>query len=157
MGVVLIIVIALTLVITLLLLRSLRAEKLAKELISATETDVLTGLYNRDYFFQYANRIRREHPDMPMDAIVLNIERFHSINALNGRGFGDRVLKTLGSELLLVAKEFDGIAGRFGADRFDVFCTHIEDYRAIYDRLQRKDGGHVAKHQRDSAPYGRLP
>ena len=138
MGVVLIIVIALTLVITLLLLRSLRAEKLAKELISATETDVLTGLYNRDYFFQYANRIRREHPDTPMDAIVLNIERFHSINALNGRGFGDRVLKTLGSELLLVAKEFDGIAGRFGADRFDVFCTHIEDYRAIYDRLQQK-------------------
>ncbi len=138
MGIVLAIVVAVILVITLLLLRSKRAEKLAKELISATETDTLTGLYNRDYFFQYANRMSREQPDVPMDAIVLNIERFHSINALNGRDFGDRVLKTLGNELRIIAQENKGIAGRFGADRFDLFCLHVEDYHAVYDRLQHK-------------------
>ena len=138
MGIVLAVVIAVTLVITLLLLRSKRAEKLAKELISATETDALTGLYNRDYFFQYANRMRREQPDVPMDAMVLNIEQFHSINAVNGRDFGDRVLKTLGNELRIIAKENDGIGGRFGADRFDLFCAHVDDYHGIYDRLQHK-------------------
>ena len=138
MAVVLALVVAVILVITLLLLRSLRAEKLARELISATETDVLTGLYNRDYFFQYANRMRRENPDAPMDAIVLNVECFHSINALNGRDFGDRVLRTIGGSLRAVAKEAGGIAGRFGGDRFDVFCPHLEDYQGMYDRLQGK-------------------
>ena len=126
------------LTITFFMVRSMRAEKLAKELISATEFDALTRLYNRDYFFQYANRMRREHPDTPMDAIVLNIEQFHSINALNGRDFGDQVLRVLGNDIRILAKKVEGIAGRFGADRFDIFCPHVDDYQAIYDQLQEK-------------------
>ena len=121
-----------------LLLRSMRAERRAKQLISATEIDSLSGLYNRDYFFQYANRTFREHPDMPMDAVVLNIEQFHSINALNGRDFGDQILRVLGSELHSIAEGAGGIAGRFGADRFDCYCRHAEDYQAVFDRLQSK-------------------
>ena len=121
-----------------LLLRSMRAERRAKQLISATEIDRLTDLYNRDYFFQYANRSFREHPDTPMDAVVLNIEQFHSINALNGRDFGDQILRVLGNELHSIAEELDGIAGRFGADRFDCYCRHAADYQALFDRLQRK-------------------
>lgn len=126
------------LVIVLLLLRSMRAERLAKELISATETDSLTGLYNRDYFFEYANRMRQDHPDTPMDAIVLNIEQFHSINALNGRDFGDQMLRVLGNDIRIIAQKAGGIAGRFGADRFDIFCPHTEGYQDIYDQLQNK-------------------
>ena len=137
-AIVMAIVIAVLLVITLLMVRSMRAEKLAKELISATETDALTGLYNRDYFFQYANRMRREQPDVAMDAIVINIERFRSVNALNGWDFGDQVLRVLGSEIRALATENKGIAGRFGADRFDVFCEHVGDYHNAYERLQSK-------------------
>ena len=129
---------AILLVILTLLLRSRRAERRARQLISATETDELTGLYNRDYFFEYANRMRYAHPDTPRDAIVLNIEQFHSINALNGRVFGDQVLQTLGREIQAIAQENGGIAGRFGADRFDIYCKHTEDYRGILDRLQAK-------------------
>ena len=121
-----------------LMLRSMRAEKKAEKLISATETDSLTGLYNRDYFLEYAARMNREHPETPMDAIVLNIDRFHSVNALNGREFGDQVLRALGREIHEAAKETGGIAGRFEADRFDIWCRHREDYRELYDRLQRR-------------------
>ena len=124
-----------------LMVRSMRAEKKARKLISATETDVLTGLYNRDYFFQYADRIRGEHPDTPMDAIVLNIEQFHTVNALNGREFGDQVLRALGSEIQAIASENGGIAGRFQADRFDIYCRHTDEYSSIYDRLQGKLDG----------------
>lgn len=138
MAIVLAGVSAVMIVIVLLMVRSMRAERRARELIAATETDALTRLYNRDYFFQYANRMRRDHPERPMDAIVLNIERFHSINALNGRDFGDQVLRVLGNEIRLVAEEAEGIAGRFGADRFDIFCEHIGDYHAVYHRLQHK-------------------
>ena len=129
---------ALVLVITLIMLHSMRAEKKAKQLIAATEIDALTGLYNRDYFFQYAYRMHREQPGTPMDAIVLNIEHFHVINAIKGWDFGNQVLRVLGNEAQAIAKARGGIAGRFGADRFDIYCRHTEDYRAIYDRLQDK-------------------
>lgn len=126
----------LVLAITLIMLHSMRAEKKARQLIAATEIDGLTGLYNRDYFFQYADRMHREQPEAPMDAIVLNLEQFHMINAINGWAFGNQVLRVLGSEVHAISKALGGIAGRFGADRFDIYCRHTEDYRAIYDRLQ---------------------
>ena len=128
---------AVLLVILALLVLNMRAARKAKKLISATETDELTGLYNRNFFFQYADRMYREHPDAPKDAIVLNIEQFHSVNALNGRAFGDRVLRALGNEIRAVTGELGGIAGRFEADRFDIYCRHTEGYHAIFERLQK--------------------
>ena len=138
LGVVIAAAAAVLLVILLLLLRSVRAEKKAQLLISATETDSLTGLYNRDYFFQYANRMYREHHETPRDAIVLNIEQFHSINALNGREYGDQVLRALGNEILAVSNENGGIAGRYGADSFDIYCRHMDGWQEILDRLQNR-------------------
>ena len=124
------------LVILTLLVQNMRAVRKARRLISATENDDLTGLYNRSFFFQYANRQFREHPDTPMDAIVLNIEQFHAVNELNGRDFGDQALRTLGNEIRAITAGLGGIAGRFEADRFDIYCRHTEDYRAIFEHLQ---------------------
>jgi len=107
-----------------------------RQLISAAEHDRLTGLYNRNFFFEYANRLAKYHPDMHLDAIVMNIEQFHSVNALNGRDFGDDVLRTLGTEIRSFLSETEGIAGRFEADRFDIFCLPIPDYQVLLDRLQ---------------------
>ena len=126
------------LIILFFLIRSILAEKKAKELISRTETDSLTGLYNRDYFFEYANKMNREHPDAQRDAIVIDIKKFHLINAAHGWEFGDRILKILGNEVKAVANERGGIGGRFGADLFDIYCLHTDDHKAIYDRLQKK-------------------
>ena len=124
------------LIILMLLIQTLKAVKRARSLISATETDDLTGLYNRKFFFQYADRTYRDHPQRPMDAIVLNIEQFHSINALHGRVVGDVILRTLGSEIRAISMENDGIAGRFEADRFDIYCRHFDDYQATFNRIQ---------------------
>lgn len=135
---VLTIVFVVVLIILILLIQNIQAARRANRLIMATETDDLTGLYNRKYFFQYANRRYRMHPDAPMDAIVLNIEQFHSINALHGRTLGDRVLRELGNEVRAISRENSGIAGRFEADRFDIYCRHTEDYQAIFNRLQAK-------------------
>ncbi|MBR0367196.1 MAG: EAL domain-containing protein [Clostridia bacterium] len=141
LTVVIVVIAAVMLVILALLIMSMRSERKARRLISATEIDELTGLYNRNFFFQYANRMYRERPDAAMDAIVINIEQFHSVNALNGREFGDQVLRTLGGEIRAVSQGLGGIAGRFEADRFDIFCRHGGDYQAIYERLQGKLDG----------------
>ncbi|MBQ6503692.1 MAG: EAL domain-containing protein [Flexilinea sp.] len=136
-----IVITAIFLIIVFLLLASLRAEKRAnkgQQLISATETDNLTGLYNRNFFYEYANRMYHEHPENPMDAFVLNIEQFHSVNALNGRNFGDHVLSVLGNEIKTYLDGTEGIAGRIEADRFDIYCRHTDAYRELYDQLQNK-------------------
>ena len=131
----------LTALITFLILRSNEAEKSASEgrkLISETERDNLTGLYNWNFFLAYANRLYREHPDNRMDAAVINIDRFHSINDLHGRDFGDKVLYELGSEINDFLKESNGIACRFEADRFDIYCPQRDDWEAVFKRFQDK-------------------
>ena len=109
-----------------------------RQLISAAEHDPLTMLYNRNFFFEYANRIYTYHPGWKMDAIVMNIEQFHAVNALNGREFGDNVLRLLGNEILAFLGETEGIASRIEADRFDIYCKHQDDYQALLDRFQDK-------------------
>ncbi len=107
-----------------------------RRLISAAERDPLTGLYNRGFFFEYADQIRRYHHDLRMDAVVMNIERFHSVNDFNGREFGDRILRRLGDEIRNCLSETEGIACRAEADQFFLFCQ-CTDYRAMLDRFQQ--------------------
>ena len=130
---------AVALVIIALLLRSMRAVKKANEgqqLISATETDDLTGLYTRSFFFEYASRMYQKDPQAPMDAIVLDIDQFHSVNALNGRDFGDQALIALGDEIRALLEGKQGIAGRIEADRFVIYCEHTDCYGELLASLQ---------------------
>ncbi len=107
-----------------------------RQLIQAAEFDPLTKLYSRNFFFEYANRIHQYHPQWHMDAVVVNIEQFHSVNALNGREFGDRVLAAIGEEIRDFLAETEGIASRFEADRFDIYCQQHGDYRALLEQVQ---------------------
>lgn len=109
-----------------------------REIISSAEHDPLTGLYTRSFFFEYANRLYQYHPEMHMDAVVLNIEQFHSVNALNGRKFGDEVLRIIGDEIRAFLSGTEGIGSRLEADRFDIYCVRQPDYRALLDRFQEK-------------------
>ena len=140
-GVIMAVFAAVALLILYLILSNVRAGRKAKaerQLISATETDGLTGLYNKDYFNEYANRMYDGLPEKKMDAVVLNIEQFHAVNAINGRAFGDQVLHALGDEIRTFLTENDGIACHEEADHFAMFCAHMEDYRSLFDRLQAK-------------------
>ena len=109
-----------------------------RRLIQAAEFDSLTGLYSRNFFFEYVNRIHQYHPNWSMDAIVINIEQFHSVNALNGREFGDKVLAAIGEGIQGFLADSEGIASRFEADQFDIYCQHRDDYQALLDRLQEE-------------------
>ena len=59
-----------------------------RKLISSAEIDKLTGLYSRNFFYEYADRLFKYHQGRHMDAIVVNIEQFHTINGLNGNKEG---------------------------------------------------------------------
>lgn len=107
-----------------------------RQLISAAERDKLSMLYTRNFFMEYAERIFQYHSELHMDAVVINIEQFHSINALNGRSFGDRVLQVIGEEINAFLTETEGIASRFEADRFAIYCMQQPDYYALLNRFQ---------------------
>ena len=109
-----------------------------RRLIRAAERDSLTGLYNPGFFFEYAEQICRYHPHWSMDAVVVNIERFHSVNDLNGRAFGDMILRTLGNAVREFLRGTEGIACRRDADRFDIYCLHCEDYHTVLQFFQQK-------------------
>ncbi|MDO4805577.1 MAG: EAL domain-containing protein [Lachnospiraceae bacterium] len=112
-----------------------------RELISAAEYDSMTMLYTRNFFFEYASRLYRYHRETQYDAVALDIEQFHSINALNGRSFGDDVLRLIGEEIRAFLAGTIGIAGRSEADRFEIYCIHQPDYRVLLDRIQDKVNG----------------
>lgn len=109
-----------------------------RKLISAAEHDRLTMLYNRNFFLEYANRLYQYHPELRLDAVVMNIEQFSYVNSVNGREFGDEVLKAIGNEIKAFLAENEGIGSRFEADRFDIYCSHQDDYAALLARFQNR-------------------
>ena len=128
--------------ILLLVIRNIKTHAKMEEgqqIILEAERDPLTDLYNRNFFFVYANRINRENPDLPMDAAYMNIDRFHSINALRGREFGNKVLTELSGEIKDFLSETEGgIGSRFEADRFGIFCRQREDWQQVLEHFQAR-------------------
>ena len=113
-----------------------------RQLISAAEYDRITGLYSRSFFPEYANRLFKYHPELHMDAVVMDIDQFHSVNDLNGREFGDQVLRSIGEEIRAFLADTQGIACRFEADLFNVYCIHQDDYGTLLKRVQAKANSH---------------
>ena len=105
------------------------------DIILATETDRLTGLYNKNFFFQYCSRSDAYTPGRAMDAIALNISRFHLVNELRGRSFGDKILRALADEIKYYAFQCKGIAGRGGDDIFFAYLPHGESYEDFAESM----------------------
>lgn len=98
-------------------------------IIRFTERDQLTGLYNKEYFFKYADQFDLYHRDMEMDAVIVNISHFHMINERYGRAYGDDILRHVGER---IRQSLDiGIACRRDADAFLVYRPHCDEYETF--------------------------
>ena len=109
-----------------------------KSIIRAAEKDELTGLYTREFFFEYIRRFEHIAPDQVMDAIVLNIEHFHMINEMYGREMGDNVLCSTANTLEEMFKNEAFIASRTDADYFYLYMEHRDNYEGVFDGLQEE-------------------
>ena len=110
-----------------------------KNLIDSAQADPLTGLYSSEFFFEYIRRFEQFN-DAPMDAIVMDIEHFHLINEIYGRGEGDRILKKVANLIKTELKNSFGIACRSSADTFYIYHSCTEDYSAFAGRLIKEMG-----------------
>lgn len=104
-------------------------------IIKATENDSLTGLYTREFFFEYGHQFDFRYPAKETDAIVLDFNHFHLINELYGRHFGDQILFRIADGIRDVLMDLEGIACRYDADTFYLYIEHCSDYDALMDRL----------------------
>ncbi len=114
-----------------------------RKIIHSTERDSLTGLYNREFFYNYAETFDQHHKQEPMDACVLDINHFHLINERYGRLFADQTLQQIGWNLREMVQKTGGIVCRRAADTFMIYCPHRDEHASILETAAAgiADGG----------------
>ena len=106
-----------------------------ENIIQATETDGLTGLLTNEFFFEYSHQFDQYHPERAMDAVVLNLSRFHLLNELYGRAGGDSILSTIAAQLRAISDSEDGLAARVNSDTFYLYLPHRASYDSVLGQL----------------------
>lgn len=85
-------------------------------------TDALTGLHNRarfDEFLAEAFPKALEANGKPLSLIMIDIDRFKSINDTHGHPTGDAVLRALAKLVRAIARKTD-LAARYGGEEFSL-------------------------------------
>ncbi|MEW9897540.1 diguanylate cyclase [Chitinivorax sp. PXF-14] len=113
-----------------------RSEK-ERALKRLANRDHLTGLYNRRYFFEAAERelskIKREPAVVTL--LWIDIDHFKSINDHHGHAAGDRVLAFFGRLVQSMFRRSDLIA-RIGGEEFAILTHGDTDTQAIAAKLR---------------------
>ena len=109
------------------------------ELEKLAITDDLTGIFNRRYFLDVAEReiARALRFGKPFASILLDIDGFKKINDSHGHGAGDVVLSTLASTCQRHCRKIDTFA-RYGGDEFCFLlpeCTR-EEAQTFAERIR---------------------
>jgi diguanylate cyclase (GGDEF)-like protein len=112
--------------------------KLTKQLEQMAHYDALTGLTNRGLFLEkleqsFNESIRYSHH---FALILLDLDKFKSINDIYGHEAGDFVLSVVGQKLDKFARKTD-IAGRLGGDEFAIILPQTDEESAhlVVDKL----------------------
>lgn len=97
------------------------ASELSEENARLAQTDSLTGLPNRRYFFQQLDAAIRSPSDAdpPFALAIFDLDRFKPINDTYGHNVGDRVLAEAGRRLAGFASA-EVVVTRLGGDEFGV-------------------------------------
>jgi two-component system cell cycle response regulator len=89
----------------------------SEELRRMASLDILTGVYNRRYLIERANRFLADPANHPAWVVVLDLDHFKSINDQHGHAAGDRVLQSVGALFRGFFRAGDVIA-RSGGEEF---------------------------------------
>jgi diguanylate cyclase (GGDEF)-like protein/PAS domain S-box-containing protein len=100
--------------------------------------DSLTGLYNRNFFIEELQRIikRSEVESLRFSVVILDIDKFTSINDTFGYEIGDDILKITGERIVNIVSN-ECIVSRFEADKFGIILTNTENPEDIVTLLEK--------------------
>ncbi|MBV0911394.1 diguanylate cyclase [Anianabacter salinae] len=117
-------------------------ERLVAELdagIRLSVTDPLTGLYNRRYAMcELARVVEGCTPEAGFGVMVVDVDRFKSVNDRFGHAAGDAVLREIASRMRRVLRRGDTLA-RIGGEEFVAILPTIAQDAAgrLADRMRR--------------------
>lgn len=99
-----------------------------KQLKRLSNTDELTGMSNRRAFDDIAARYIQQYESDNTDFVLLmiDIDKFKTINDMYGHDYGDEVLKT-SSEIIRNVTANNSVAFRIGGDEFAILHQHKSD------------------------------
>lgn len=103
--------------------------------------DELTGVYNRRRFTdvlrrEWATSRRYQHP---LALMLVDVDRFKSVNDSHGHGAGDELLKRIANILSSRVREVD-VCARYGGDEFALLLPHTtaEGAVVVAERVREK-------------------
>ncbi len=96
-----------------------------------SNTDALTGLYNRRYGLQHLDRLVRNGEDYPIALYSIDLNYFKPINDNYGHDMGDVVLREVGARLNSLGQE-RCTSIRVGGDEFLVVFQNATNDAAIH-------------------------
>lgn len=104
-------------------------------------TDFLTGLYNRRYFFESGKQIfqKNKRKNSNVAIAMLDIDHFKKINDEYGHDVGDIAIKEVRNVLEKCLRGSDLIA-RFGGEEFCVFLEEISQDHALelFEKIRKE-------------------
>jgi diguanylate cyclase (GGDEF)-like protein len=118
--------------------------RVQNQLHTMATQDSLTGLNNRAMIMQAVTeetaRTRRRDlggENTPFSLIMIDIDRFKSINDNHGHPVGDKVLREVASTFRSTLREYD-LAGRYGGEEFLVLLpdTGLEGAKLFAERVR---------------------
>ena len=119
---------------------TLKISLLLDEIKDLAYKDTLSGLYNRRYFFDIANKMfltsLRENKEITI--IMFDIDHFKNINDTYGHQIGDIVIQKT-SEVLKNNIRKNDIACRYGGEEFVIFLydCNIENGYKIAEKIRK--------------------
>jgi diguanylate cyclase (GGDEF)-like protein len=119
----------------------LRNALMYREAINASTRDPLTGVNNRSSFRRVLDRevdLSRRH-GAPLSLIMLDVDRFKSINDKHGHVVGDLALKSIVGCMVSCIRESD-ILFRYGGEEFCIALanTNLLGACKLAERIRRK-------------------
>lgn len=111
-----------------------------KEIRIMSETDALTGLYNRRAAENHITRQMQEdgrNPDCVRPLISIDLDKFKQVNDTYGHLEGDALLIAVADTIKTSVRNSD-IVGRIGGDEFIVYLGNVTDKKdaeAVADKL----------------------
>lgn len=114
----------------------------AAQVKAMSETDGLTGCYNRRYLDAQIQRelIYAQEHHMPLGIVMFDIDNFKQFNDRYGHVLGDQCLKQIVNAAKSILQRPTDILARYGGEEFMLLLpsSHLEDAYKIAERLREK-------------------
>lgn len=115
-------------------------KRLMQQLQDLATLDGLTGVYNRRYFNELANReiLRATRYDDMLSLIMLDLDHFKNVNDRDGHAAGDAVLISVAKLCYGMIRRTD-IFARYGGEEFVILLpqTNLKTAMMIAERLRK--------------------